>query len=215
MKMKITRTILIFLCFFSAVAHAEPQENRAKLPPILPREQEIELAKSAAPRELSDKATIYALEAKGYVKVQDGTNGFTCLISRETADSLEPECYDAEGTATFLPRVLREAELRAQGKSKAEIEADTAARFADGTYRAPSRPGIIYMLSKENKVVVDDATGKVAPYVPHLMFYAPYLKNADIGVTSFQNTKVFIIREGTPHALMIVPVPTGKNSEHH
>ena len=43
----------------------------------LPREERIKLAESAAPPEISDKATVYVLDRTGYVKVRDGENGFT------------------------------------------------------------------------------------------------------------------------------------------
>jgi hypothetical protein len=45
----------------------------------LSRESKIKLAESAAPPEISDKATVYSLERTGYVRVRDGTNGFSCF----------------------------------------------------------------------------------------------------------------------------------------
>jgi hypothetical protein len=213
--MKITVSTILTTTLLAGAVSAIAQDGKPGVPPVLAREKEIALAKSAAPPEVSDNATIYALEAQGYVKVQEGTNGFTCLVSREVPESQEPECYDAEGSATLVPRVLRIAELRSQGKSKSEIDAEIAEGFRNGTFRAPRRPGIVYMLSRENRVVVDQRTGRVAPYVPHLMFYAPYLRNKDIGVKMGPGVKVFIINEGTPHALMIVPVPMSKEEGHH
>jgi hypothetical protein len=49
-------------------------------------------------------ATIFTIGPKGYTKARDGRNGFTCLISRQHRDMLEPECFDAEGTATVVFR---------------------------------------------------------------------------------------------------------------
>ena len=45
------------------------------------------------------------------------------------------------------------------------------------------------------------------------MFYAPYLTNADIGSDGDQRGPVFIVGEGTPHALIIVPV--GRHAGSH
>ncbi len=199
--------LIAFAAACGAAAYAQSPAPKASLPPLLPREKEIALALSAAPPELGKNATVYVLEEKGYVKARDGNNGFACLVSHDAPESVEPECYDAEGAETHLPRVLRVAELRAQGKTRAQIDAEVAEGFASGKFRAPRRPGIVYMLSTANKVVADEATGRIVSFPPHLMFYAPYLTNADIGVTSFRDAKVFILREGTPHALMIVPVP--------
>jgi hypothetical protein len=199
------------LCAASSSAPRDAQSNAekaAKLPPILPREREIALALSAAPPRVADEAGIYALERTGYVKVRESRNGFNCLVEREVADSLEPECLDAEGSETSLAVFLREGDLRAQGKSPAEIEADINAGYASGKYRGPRRPGIVYMLSNENVVVMDPETGQVGHYGPHLMFYAPYLTNKDIGSRMGAGDHVFIINEGSPRALMIVPVQT-------
>jgi len=114
---------------------------------------------------------------------------------------------DAEGTRTFLPRYLKVAELRAQGKSPEEIRRFVADAFAKGIFQAPTRPGVDYMLSTENVVPLDDK-GTVGPFPPHVMFYAPYLTNADLGSDGNFAGPAFIAGEGTPHALIIVPLGT-------
>jgi hypothetical protein len=60
------------------------------------------------------------------------------------------------------------------------------------------------MLSPENLTPLEK--GKVGHFPPHLMFYAPYLTNADIGSDGNPSSPVSIVGEGTPHALIIVPV---------
>jgi hypothetical protein len=70
------------------------------------REEKIKLAESAAPPEISSKATVYALDSTGYVKVREGTNGFSCFVDRQTPLNMEPTCFDAEGSATTLPTRL-------------------------------------------------------------------------------------------------------------
>jgi hypothetical protein len=42
---------------------------------------------------------------------------------------------DAEGTRTFLPRILKVAELRAQGKNSEEIKRFVADTFAKGVFQ--------------------------------------------------------------------------------
>jgi hypothetical protein len=67
---------------------------------------------------------------------------------------------------------LRREELRAQGKSEAEIKDDIAKGFEEGRFKAPG-PGFLYMMSNENYVYDDQS--KESGFVPlHLMFYAPY-----------------------------------------
>jgi len=104
----------------SAAAQDKPKEPTKEVHTIdasTPRERQIELALSAAPTEVSSKATVYILGAKGYEKVREGTNGFSCLIERSL-----PACFDAEGSRTLAQTILRREELRAQGKSEAEIQ---------------------------------------------------------------------------------------------
>src|SRR6201981_4210689 len=92
----------------AAFPHAE--KPKATYDFSLPREEKIKLAESAAPAEISGKATVYILERSGYVKVRDGSNGFSCFVDRQSPLNLEPTCFDAEGRATTLqPRVSAEA----------------------------------------------------------------------------------------------------------
>ena len=83
---------------------------------------------------------------------------------------------DAEGARTFLPRILKVAELRSEGKSPAEMQAFVSDALAKGTLPTPTRPGIIYMLG-ENLL----PNGK-GIFPPHVMFYGTHLTNADLGV---------------------------------
>jgi hypothetical protein len=115
----------------SAAAQGAPQEPTREVHLVTastPRERQIELALSAAPTEVSSKATVYILGPKGYEKVHEGTNGFSCLIERSfrgtTQTSSAPACFDAEGSRTIMVAYLRREELRAEGKSEEEIKED-------------------------------------------------------------------------------------------
>ena len=57
---------------------------------IARRVERVKLAESAAPPEISGKATAYVLDPTGYVKVRDGENGFSCFVDRQTPLNLEP-----------------------------------------------------------------------------------------------------------------------------
>lgn len=177
-----------------------------EMPPIFDRAKEIELALSACPPKVASGAAVYALERSGYVKAREGKNGFSAIIDRTLVNSLEPRCMDAEATRTVLPRVLKSAELRAQGRSREEIKRAINEGFATGLFQPPARPSVDYMLSTHNIVPIDEEKGIVAPFPPHLMFFAPYMTNADIGSDGSPTSMAFIVSEGTPHALIIVPV---------
>src|SRR5262249_41710706 len=58
----------------------------AQYPPLreylMSRDAEIALAKSAAPANISDHATVKVLTASGYEVVHQGNNGFVCMVMR-------------------------------------------------------------------------------------------------------------------------------------
>jgi len=58
------------------------------------------------------------------------------------------------------------------------------------------------------------------PFPPHLMFYAPYLTNADLGLDGTLGPDgnpvgpAFVAGEGSPQALIIVPVGAHQSAGH-
>ena len=177
----------------------------------LSREERTKLAKSAAPPEISDHATVYILEKTGYVKAQDGTNGFSCFVDRQTPFNLEPTCFDAEGSASTLPTRFFAEEMRAKGKSEEEIKAAIEEGYKSGKFRAPGKPGIVYMLSDQGFLLVN---GKLVHLPPHLMFYAPYATEKDLGTPPPAANMPRLIRAGQPDAVMIVFPKDVKTSSH-
>jgi hypothetical protein len=175
----------------------------------MPRDQQISLALSAAPPEVASNATVYVLGAKGYEVARQGTNGASCLVERHFVKpdetTIEPTCYDAEGSRTLLQVDLYEAELRAKGTPEAEIKKDVADGYKDGRFKAPSKPGVEYMLSSDNRLgpTADNGTFH---FPPHFMFYAPYVTGKDLGYAS---DAPFLVEPGKPSARMVV-VPDPK-----
>jgi hypothetical protein len=99
---------------------------------------------------------------------------------------------------------LRREELRAQGKSEAEIKKDIAKGYEDGRFKVPG-PGFLYMMSNENYVY--NSESKKSGFVsPHLMFYAPYKTAKDVGYESVSPTMVpYLTGSGVgPESLLVV-----------
>lgn len=167
---------------------------------------EVALARSAAPPEISADATVLVLERGGYVVAEEGTSGVTCYVSRDWVESLEPLCFDAEGSRTILPIHLRRAELRERGFSLAEIEADVADGLRTGRLRLPTRPAIGYMMSSEQVLVAPDGRN-VGAWRPHVMIYYPYLEETDIGFSGTPALPIAMSSAGRATASMIVVVP--------
>jgi hypothetical protein len=195
----------------SARAQAEKEKPRPAYDFSLSREEKIKLAEGAAPPEISGKATVYILERTGYLKVREGTNGFSCFVDRQTPLNSEPTCFDAEGSATTLPTRIFAEELRAQGKTEEQISGAMEAGYKSGKFMAPRKPGIVYMMSPSVYIYI--AEKNVVVHVPpHLMFYAPYATDKDIGEPAPAANMPHLIRAGQPDAYIIV-VP-GQGSGH-
>jgi hypothetical protein len=186
----------------------------AEVPALMSRESETALALEAAPAGVAAKAGVYVLEKSGYVRVRESQNGFVCLVERTVLKAVEPQCLDAEGVRTFLPRMLMVATMRVQGKSEPDIRQAVKDAFSSGKLQAPKRPGVDYMLSPHNVVAVDVEKGIAVPFPPHLMFYAPNMTNADVGSDGTPASPLFVVNENSPHALMIVPVGAGDGHAH-
>jgi hypothetical protein len=172
----------------------------------VPRDLQISIALSAGPEEIRDKATVYVLGSKGFEIAREGTNGVSCLVSRHfatpTETTIEPMCYDAEGSRTLLLADLYSEELRSKGISDAEIKTEVADGYKSGRFKAPSKPGIRYMLSSDNRLgpTPDHKTVRVPP---HLMFYAPYMTGKDLGFDS-NSAAAFLVQPGMPSTTIIV-----------
>jgi hypothetical protein len=203
-----THALLLFLAG-GAPALLQGQGNTAgqrPRPRVLPRPEEMELALSAAPAHLRAGAGVYLLESEGYVPERPSSNGFTCIVNRDSPKAIKPTCFDAEGTATILPKVLRVGQMLMQGRSEKEIDRMIEKGFREGTWIAPRRPGVAYMLS-DRIVNENPETGDTSGFPPHIMFYAPNLSNSDIGVTPAAvraDPRLPFIGYQGPHGFMIV-----------
>jgi len=205
------------LALAAAVIRPVAAQSANQPQPLMERSKEIAMALSACPPSVATKAAVYVLDRSGYIQVREGGNGFTAIVQHAMPGSQDPQCLDAEGTRTFLPRYLKVAAWRAQGKSAGEIKLLVADAFAKGIFRAPARPGIDYMLSTEN--FTPNAKGEIVHFPPHVMFYAPYMTNAELGSGPLgpdgnPEGPAFVAAEGTPHALIIVPVAAGSGAHH-
>jgi len=89
---------------------------------LLPRDQEIALARSAAAPGVSDSARVLILTERGFEVAVPGSSSVTCIVNRSWPESLEPSCFDAESSLTVLPVELYRTEQRQKGRSDEAIE---------------------------------------------------------------------------------------------
>ena len=207
-------TLSIGLLPSTAAIQAMAQELPRVYDASVSRERQIALAESAAPAEVSSKATVYILGPKGFEKAREGTNGFTCFVGRHfvkpTETTVEPTCFDAEGSRTTWIVRMREEELRSSGRSEAEIKADIANGYKEGRFKDPGKPGLLYMMSSENRL--PSGKGTTASFPPHLMFYAPSMTTKDIGFDSQPQLDYLGMTHPGAADNLIVVVPTASTS---
>ena len=175
---------------------------------VLPRAEEIALARSAAPAPVSGEATVLVFDrGRGFTIAEEGANGVTCYVARSQPEALEPHCFDKEGSRTILQIHLREAELREQGLTEEEIELEIARGLESGALKLPRRPAMSYMLSSKQVLYNDDGES-VGAWKPHIMIYWPYLEPADLGLDGTPSlTAGYVVDPGTPFANLLVIVP--------
>jgi hypothetical protein len=155
----------------------------------MPAGLETRFALSALPPALRDQASVYLLDpSKGYRLSRQGTGGLACLVERtvwEWADSRDdiyiPLCYDAVGAKAHLKVIMDAAALRAQGMSAEALKTETENRYRNGTYKAPEKPGLSYMVAPVFRALGPPDMKMHTMSMPHLMFYAPHTTNEDIG----------------------------------
>ena len=164
----------------------------------LPRDLEIQLALSALPPHLRDKATAYVLNPdKGFEVARQGTNGFHAFVSRIGDDTfrgtwpltryrddiLYPISFDDAGAKAQMRVFFDAAEMEAKGTPPEDLKKLIQERYKAHYYKAPERAGVSYMLAPILRTYLNsDQNEDVATAtVPHIMHYAPNVSNRDIG----------------------------------
>jgi hypothetical protein len=178
------------LWLLGLVGLATAQEKKpAPYPAMAPVEQyriadaqdEIALARSAAPPSISADAEVLVLGKQGYETAVSGRNGFVCFVERSWAASFDdnefwnpklraPNCFNPPAVRTVLPQYLKRTEWVLAGVGKAQIIDKARAAMANHSFGAPEAGSFSFMLSKHG-YVSDDAHG---PWLPHVMFFVPH-----------------------------------------
>jgi len=160
---------------------AYPEMAPAEQYRIANREDEIALARSAAPPSISGDAEVLVLGSHGYETAVKGKNGFVCFVQRSwTAGFDDPEfwnpkirgpnCFNPPAARTELPQNLKRTEWVLAGATRQQMIERTKAAVASHDFKAPEAGAFSFMLSK-NGYLSDDGAG---PWLPHVMFFLPH-----------------------------------------
>ena len=179
----------ILALMLAALATAPAAQARDTSLTPMPEALETRYALSALPPALRDAASVHVLDpATGYRIARRGSSGLECLVQRtawehgELRDDIYiPLCYDAVGARSYLKVIVDTAALRASGTGADALKTQIEQRFADGTYRVPEKTGVSYMVAPVMRTLGPPDMKIHTMAMPHLMYYAPGIGNADIG----------------------------------
>jgi hypothetical protein len=186
------RTLFLAVLMVPAVAGAQT------------RDQEIRLAKSAAPAEISKDAKVWVLENGHYVVADQGRSTEACVVTRSQSQAFEPQCGDAEADATILAVERYRVEERLAGKSTDQIKRDIDDGFKSGRFHAPKRPALIFMQSSAQILAKPDGT-IIGKWMPHLMVFYPQMHDSDLGLVASEDMNIpSVLDPGTSHSAMVI-----------
>lgn len=146
---------------------------------IANRDDEIALARSAAPPSIAAAAEVLVLGNHGYETAVKGGNGFVCIVERSWADGFDdpefwnpavrsPNCFNAPAAKAVLEQYLKRTEWVLAGVSVHDMMSRTRAALADKTFVAPEAGAMCYMLSAQGHLNERDGH-----WMPHVMIYVP------------------------------------------
>ncbi|MGH9500614.1 MAG: hypothetical protein ACRD3L_15845 [Terriglobales bacterium] len=140
------------------------------------RDEEIALARSAAPDSISRDAEVLVLGRHGFETAVKGKNGFVCIVGRGWSSAADadfwnpkvrvPMCVNAPAARTYLVRVTKITDLALAGRTLGQVNEAMAASIAKKELPPMELGAMCYMMGKQG------FGGDSAPHWPsHLMFF--------------------------------------------
>ncbi|HTU32974.1 MAG TPA: hypothetical protein VMF66_04135 [Candidatus Acidoferrum sp.] len=224
MQATFVRVIVMQVVALTVASHVYARGTETRYPTMAPlnqylmadRNAEIALARSAAPKSISDHAEILVLESRGYETAVKGTNGFVCLVERSWDAAPDdpqfwnskirgPDCLNPQAARSVLPVMIMKTNLALAGKSAGQIGSAVAAAFDQKTLAL--EPGsLCYMMSKQG--FLGDTAGR---WHPHLMFYVP-LSAAKTWGAGLPGSPI-LASDDAPERLTVLMIPVARWSD--
>jgi len=176
-------------------------------------DEEIVLARSAAPPSISKDAEVLVLGPGGYTIAVKGKNGFVCLVGRSwNAEFVNPafwnpivrgpDCLNPAAVRSMLPHYLERTKWALAGLSIPQMIERTKAEVAAKTYVLPEPGAMSFMMSKDQSL-----SNQGVHWHPHLMFFVANTSDENFGA-NFPGSPVLhpFPTEPDPIATFLVPV---------
>lgn len=213
---------LLYLTLLVGMWVMAAQAQAPKYPPIeqylMPQADEIALAKTAAPANISGRATVKVLTKAGFELAQQGDNGSVCMVMRGfsaptyspapfrslvyDATVRAPICFTSSAVRAVMPYYELRTKLALEGKDPDEIAAGVEAAYAKGELPKRDEVSFAYMWSARQNL----ASG-IGHWHPHVMVFAPYYNNSMVGGNPFGSPLPQLTDDaGTPFAVVVIPV---------
>jgi hypothetical protein len=201
-----------------AQAEGSPYPRMAPLDQyLMARDAEIALARSAAPKSISQDAEVLVLERQGYKTAVKGKNGFVCIVQRSwTADRGDPEfwnpklrapiCFNAPAARSYLPITLKKTDWVLAGRSQEQVFEGVKAAFEKKELPALEPGAMCYMMSRQG--YLNDRAG---PWRPHLMIFVPETEPATWGA-GLPDAPLIASKDESAR-LTVFMIPVGKWSD--
>jgi len=199
-----------------------PKAEYASMAPLdqylMDRNDEIALARTAAPEAISRDAEVLVLGRHGYETAVKGKNGFVCAVERgwmgpfdgeDAANFWNPKirgpiCFNPPAVRSILPLTYKRTEMILAGQSKAQIIDGMKAFLKE---LPPLEAGAMsYMMSKD-QYLSDEGHHH---WIAHLMFYTPPVDGSVWGA-DVANSPVMLNPQfrGAPEPIDVFMIPAG------
>jgi len=215
---------LVMVAMLAAVFAVQGQDTKTPYPSMAPldqylmeRQAEIALARSAAPKSISQDAEIMVLGRHGYDSVVKGKSGFVCMVQRSWAAGLDdpefwnpklraPICFNPPAVRSYLPQIIKKTEWALTGRSMEQMHQDIKSAFDRKELPTPEIGAMCYMMSKQG--YLSDRDGH---WHPHLMFFIPLTEPAAWGANLLGSP--VLGSQDAPGAVTIFLVPVAHWSD--
>jgi hypothetical protein len=185
---------------------------------LMLRDAEVQMARSAAPAKLSDRATVKVLTRTGYEVAATGDNGMVCVVLRGFAAPTytpaqyrdlvydpavrAPLCFTEAAARTVLPYYELRTRLGLAGRTPDQIAEAVQAAYAKGALPKREAVSFGYMFSAHQHLGPDAGVWR-----PHMMVFAPDAPQYAVGDTGFDGPLPLVSDDaGTPFAVVVIPV---------
>jgi hypothetical protein len=185
---------------------------------LMARDAEISIARSAAPKSVSDDAEVLIFTESGFQTAVKGTNGFVCMVARSwSADFDNPDfwdpalrapiCYNALAAGSQVGLTIKRTQVVLAGGTAAQVLEAITAAINSGELPTPEPGSMSFMLSKQTFL-----DHRVGHWLRHLMFFAPQETDPKLWGAGLPGSPIMGIKHPEEHSTTFL-VPLGQWSD--